>query len=84
MKFNNHPCACCGFLTISFPSGDTYEICPVCFWEDDNFQNYDVDNKGGANEISLREAKQNFSKFGVSDLQFIKYVRRPTQDEFPK
>lgn len=28
-----HRCPCCGFLTLD--ERGTFEICPVCFWEDD-------------------------------------------------
>jgi hypothetical protein len=45
-------CRCCGFLTLSDPSYGSYEICPVCFWEDDPVQNEDPSNAGGANQIS--------------------------------
>lgn len=34
-----------------------YEICTVCAWEDDPLQNADPDFKGGANIISLNEAR---------------------------
>ncbi|HEY5317723.1 MAG TPA: CPCC family cysteine-rich protein, partial [Solirubrobacteraceae bacterium] len=27
-------CPCCGFLTLPDPERGSYEICPVCFWED--------------------------------------------------
>ncbi|MFF1900798.1 CPCC family cysteine-rich protein [Streptomyces sp. NPDC058206] len=31
------PCVCCGHLTLGEPPG-SYEICSVCFWEDDRVQ----------------------------------------------
>lgn len=64
------PCACCGFLTKSDKDSGTFEICPVCFWEDDNVQFNDIDFEGGANAESLRIARQNFQKFGASSLNF--------------
>lgn len=78
-----YPCACCGFLTISDKEPGTFEICPVCFWEDDNVQLNNIDYEGGANEESLREARQNFKKFGASSLRFSKQVRAPLPDEIP-
>jgi Cysteine-rich CPCC len=77
----SYPCACCGFLTISDVPPGTFEICPVCFWEDDYVQFNNIDFKGGANEESLREARQNFKKFGASSLKFVKKVRAPLPDE---
>jgi hypothetical protein len=59
----------------------TFEICPVCNWEDDDVQFYDIDFKGGANEECLREARENFKKFKVSSLKFINNVRDPLPDE---
>lgn len=77
-------CSCCGYLTLSEEPPGTFEICSVCNWEDDNVQFNNIEYRGGANEESLREARQNFKKFGASSLKFIKQVRAPLPDEFPK
>ena len=29
------PCPCCGYKTLSESASGTYEICEICFWEDD-------------------------------------------------
>ena len=34
-----------------------YEICPVCGWENDKVQTLDPDFEGGANEMSLNQAR---------------------------
>lgn len=78
-----YPCACCGFLTMSEPIPGTFEICPVCFWEDDNVQFNDIDFVGGANEESLRQAQLNFKKFKASSSKFLKNVRLPLPEEIP-
>lgn len=78
-----YPCACCGFLTTSEPYSGTFEICPVCFWEDDSAQFDDIDYAGGANKESLRKARLNFKKFNVCSLQFLKDVRAPLPEEIP-
>ena len=78
-----YPCPCCGYLTLSEPPPGTFEICPVCNWEDDNVQFNNIDFEGGANEESLREARQNFQKFGASLLRFLKQVRAPQAEEIP-
>lgn len=39
----------------------TYEICEVCGWEDDVVQYNDPLKRGGANKLSLQEAKQQYS-----------------------
>ncbi|CQR71668.1 hypothetical protein SOV_04640 [Sporomusa ovata DSM 2662] len=55
-----YKCACCGNETITEP--DFYEICPVCGWEDDGVQREDPDYKGGANQMSLNEAREAYRK----------------------
>ena len=46
----------------SLPSRSAYEICPVCGWQDDDIQNDDPDLEGGANEMSLNQAKEAYKK----------------------
>jgi len=77
------PCPCCGFLTLSEPPPGTFEVCPVCLWEDDAVQFADPDFAGGANVVSLREARANFVAFGASERRFIGQVRPPAPDERP-
>ena len=75
------PCRCCGYLTISMRG--YFEICPVCYWEDDEDQFDDPDYKGGANGISLKQAKKNYAGFGACDRRFRTCVRKPEKDELP-
>ena len=77
------PCPCCGYRTISEEPPGTFEICPVCYWEDDNVQCGDSTYEGGANEESLDQARANFVKFGASSLRFVNFVRAPLPDELP-
>jgi hypothetical protein len=78
-----YPCPCCCFLTRSEPDYGTFEICPVCNWEDDCVQSNDPNFKGGANQESLNEARENYKKFGASAKRYIKEVRAPLPDEMP-
>ncbi len=78
-----YPCSCCSFLTLTDPGLGSYEICPVCFWEDDAVQNEDIDYTGGANQVSLSVALRNFIDFGASERQFIQNVRPPMLSELP-
>lgn len=55
-----YKCPCCGELTYETMPGGTYEICPVCKWEDDPVQFKDPDYAGGANECSLNQAIKNW------------------------
>ncbi|GMO51053.1 MAG: hypothetical protein Pg6C_15500 [Treponemataceae bacterium] len=49
-------CACCG--NESLDAGSKYDYCPLCGWQDDPIQNDEPGYRGGANLISLNEAKQ--------------------------
>ncbi|MFE4696828.1 CPCC family cysteine-rich protein [Streptomyces sp. NPDC056738] len=78
-----HPCPCCGFLTLGERS--TFEICPVCFWEDDGQDDHDADRvRGGPNgRLSLTEARRNFHSMGACDERCTQFVRAPLPNEHP-
>ena len=57
-------CPCCGRLTLDEEPPGTYDICKECGWEDDNVQFHDLDFRGGANTESLREARENYVRYG--------------------
>jgi hypothetical protein len=80
---DRYPCLCCGFLTLDEKPPGTYNICPVCFWEDDDVQAWDPDFEGGANRVSLRQAQENFRSFGASEARVTSYVRGPRAEECP-
>ena len=81
MQKIKYKCPCCGYKTLDEEPPGTFDTCPVCFWEDDELQYDNPYYKGGANRVSLNEAKENFKKYGVSELEFKKYVRSPLEDE---
>ena len=54
-------CPVCGKYTFQSGPG-SYEICPVCGWEDDKAQYKDPTLKGGANKLSLKEYKEQHEK----------------------
>lgn len=54
-------CPVCGKYTFQSGPG-SYEICPVCGWEDDKAQYKDPNLKGGANRLSLKEYKRQYEK----------------------
>ena len=78
------PCPCCGYLTFDDDSPGSYDICEVCFWEDDPVQFEDPTYEGGANDVSLEEARRNYTEFGACSREFIKNVRKPNPDEIPE
>jgi len=77
----NFACPCCGYKTFSERQNGTYDICPVCFWEDDPIQLADPDYEGGANRVSLRQGQLNFKEYGACEKEMINYVRQPKKEE---
>ncbi len=78
-----YACPVCGYLTRREESLGTYDVCPVCFWEDDPVQGADPNRSGGANHVSLNEAKRNFASFGASEERHQHHVRAPLPQERP-
>lgn len=72
-------CSCCGYKTIE--EGGNYEICSICFWEDESIQSADPWYEGGANNPSLYEAQLNFKKYGAMEKRFITNIRTPTDND---
>lgn len=75
-----HPCPCCGYLVFQEPPG-SYDICPICFWEDDIVQLAFPQMAGGANTLSLYESQKSFLRIQVSDPRFSDKARVPTPSE---
>ena len=76
-----HRCPCCKFRTLRGRGG--FEMCPVCWWEDDGQDEHDAEKvRGGPNgTLSLCQAQENFKKFGASEERLIHSVRKPLPDE---
>src|SRR5579859_4994235 len=58
-------CPCCGYPSLHGRSG--FEICELCWWEDDGQDDENADDVlGGPNaKYSLNYARENFQTFGV-------------------
>ena len=55
-KRKNTTCPICGAYSFSEP----YDICPNCGWENDPVQAENPDMAGGANKLSLNEARKQY------------------------
>lgn len=75
-----YPCLCCGYLTLDEKPPGTFDICQVCYYEDDGS---DPDRGGGANGVSLNTARENFKKFRASEERWVSRVRPPLPEETP-
>jgi hypothetical protein len=80
-KILKFACPCCGYKTFSHEPNGSYEICEVCYWEDDAIQLEDPDYEGGANPMSLRQAQCNFEQFGACEEAMLPNVRKPAPGE---
>jgi hypothetical protein len=76
-----YACPCCRILTL--PERGGYDICPVCFWEDDGQDDHDAAVvRGGSNyELSLEAARRNYAAFGACDERSKQHVRTALPEE---
>ena len=80
MKPPLYPCACCGYPMFAELPG-SYDICAICFWEDDAVQLRWPTLEGGANAPSLIDSQRNFMRFSAMEERFAGNVRAPAADE---
>ncbi|HLG61050.1 MAG TPA: CPCC family cysteine-rich protein [Ktedonosporobacter sp.] len=76
-----YSCPCCGYKTLDERGG--YDICPVCFWEDDGQDDADATTNRpfGPNHISLAQARENYKRIGACDERILQHVRPPLPEE---
>ena len=75
-----YKCPCCGHFTFE-KKERSYDICPVCFWEDDPVQYENPTMPNGANRVCLADAKINYKHFAACEPEMKKFVRGPKKDE---
>jgi hypothetical protein len=69
-----HPCPCCGYKTL--PGRADYDLCPVCWWEDDgDLEPWKI---SGPNGQTLVEAQQEYA------AETRPYWRRPGKVRAPR
>jgi hypothetical protein len=73
-----YPCPCCGYMSFDEPPG-SYDICPICFWEDDASQLRNP-YSGGAN-IPLVKAQAAYINIKAKREDLISYVREPVEGD---
>jgi hypothetical protein len=74
-------CPCCGYLTLPYEA--SFEICHVCFWQDDGQGDTSATEVwGGPNhDLSLAQARRNYQEFGACSRDFLASVRPPRPEE---
>ena len=74
-------CPCCGYFVYDYKAAAKFGICPICYWENDPVQKADINLEGGANELSLKKARDNYKNIGASDAKYLDSVRAPKPTE---
>jgi hypothetical protein len=69
-------CPCCQCFTLDEVA--RYDICPVCFWEDDGT---DSDHGFSPNGVTLTQGRENYHHFGASKERSRRWVRKPLPEE---
>lgn len=79
-----HKCKCCGYYTLVGTEEDiAWDICPVCFWENDVFEE-NPKAYSGANHETLEQGRENYRKYAACDLRSVNSVRLPLPQELPE
>jgi hypothetical protein len=85
MAHSRSRCPCCGSFTLA--SRGAHDICPVCFWEDDDadeeFGQAAPVRPEGPNRVHLWQARRNYAIIGASEERVQRFVRPPRPEETP-
>jgi hypothetical protein len=73
-----YACPCCKYKTIS--ERGEYDICPICFWEDDG--NNNPAKGSGPNHMTLGEGQANFVKYGAVSERELEFVNPEAKKYF--
>ncbi len=78
-------CRCCGNFTLLGETEEDvkWDICPVCFWENDVFED-SLEKYSGANHMKLSEGRENYCKYGACSSSSVANVREPEEEELPE
>jgi hypothetical protein len=79
-----YKCICCGYFTLvgAMKEDVAWDICPVCFWENDvSEENPNV--YSGANHMTLAQGRDNYRTYSTCDLKSVASVRPPIAEEMP-
>lgn len=75
-KSGKFRCPCCLHFTLTEVA--SYDICPVCFWEDDGTDSIHAFTPNG---ISLDDGRDNYKRIGACKDHDLQYVRKPLPEE---
>jgi Cysteine-rich CPCC len=68
-----HQCPCYDYFTLE--ERRSWDICPVCYWEDDGHDLSSLDEPSGCNHgLTLRQGRENFQRLGACEPEVVEYV----------
>jgi hypothetical protein len=67
---NEQKCPCCDDVVLSDDRGSCY-VCQVCYWQYDGLDIDRQDEVSIVNEVSLREARSNYLRFGACHERWV-------------
>ena len=73
-------CPCCGYLSLQ--RRGEYDICGVCFWEDDGTE--EEAKYSSPNHQTLGEARLNFERLGAVEPAFVDKVLPDGKERFSR
>ena len=79
-KYCKALCLCCGYYTIS----QVAETCPVCYWEENIYQEEYIEDNDAPNYVSLKEARENFQIYEAKKPEYKNLTRKPFPEEFER
>lgn len=69
-------------MTFDEDPTDTFNICPVCFWEHEYTDGMPF-GVSGPNGCNLEEARENYTRLGAAKERWLSHVRSPLPEEIP-
>lgn len=73
-------CPCCRYRTLEQRA--EYDICKVCFWEDDGCS--DPDDRSSPNRMTLGDGQKNFELFGACERRALEFVDQHGPRKYPR
>jgi len=70
-------CPCCDYYSLE--ARGSFEICPICYWEDDGQDLDELEKVSGPNHMSLRQGRENFEQIGACDHAAVALVLSPSE-----
>ncbi len=68
-----HQCPCCDYFTPEERAG--WDICPVCYWEDNGTDLDGLDRRSGCSHgLTLRQGRDNFERLGACEPGMLEHV----------